>query len=170
MRRLVGAGALIPEFDSGGVLPSGRFPATVVEVEHRFVSTFPASHTRRSIYDGWRQRREELFDLVEVEYEWVDGSFVTSKSEPSDLDVVTFVTAVRMAALRAVDQARVGELTLGAYSQVTFGCHSFLTVVPDESQSAEYNSYLLVRGYWDKWWTSDRNVTSKGYLEVRGPA
>jgi hypothetical protein len=161
---------LIPEFDSSGVLPSGRYPATAVEIEHRFVATFPASHTRRAIYDGWRQRREELFALVEVEYEWVDGSFVTSKSEPSDLDVVTFVAADRIAALRAADQARVGELTVGAYPRITFGCHSFLTVVTDESQTNEHNFYLWMRGYWDKWWTDDRTVTSKGYLEVRGPA
>ena len=161
---------MIPDFDMNGVLPPGRYLATVLEIEHRFVATFPTSLTRRPIFQGWHRRREELFSLVEVECEWVDGSFVTSKREPGDLDVVAFVSATEIAALTFADRARVVGLTHGAYPQIAFGCHSFLTVVVDESQPAEHHNYLMTRGYWDRWWSRDRSVAPKGYLEVRGPA
>lgn len=82
---------MIPAFNEHGVLPAGRYQAMPDEIEQRFVLTFPTSLTRKNIFDGWRRRREQLLELVQVEQEWIDGSFVTSKRDPSDLDVAVFI-------------------------------------------------------------------------------
>jgi len=160
---------LIPAFNEHGVLPPGRYPTDVVEVEQRFVGSFPLSATRKAIYDGWRTRRNELFSLVEVEFEWIDGSFVTGKRDAGDLDVVTFVRSDHLTALTPADSARVAQLTFGAHPRLAFGCDSYLAVIFDEAHPA-HSTYLQARGYWDRWWARDRVAPEKGYLDVRGAA
>lgn len=71
----------IPDFQVDGYLPEGVHVATLEEIEHRF---------------GWNESRRRLFDRVR---EWVvyartiaaprvllNGSFVTSKEQPNDVD------------------------------------------------------------------------------------
>ena len=74
----------IPEFDEHGHLPAGVHDCTLSEIGPRF---------------GWNDRRENLVDgLVKCvqneirprfqEPVIVDGSFVTDKLEPGDVDIV----------------------------------------------------------------------------------
>jgi hypothetical protein len=157
---------VIPAFDSQGVLPIGRYPATVAEIESRFVHTFPASMTRAGLFDGWRARREELLDLVSIEWEWVDGSFVTSKSNAGDIDVATFIQSDLLDEVDPTQRQRIFELTVGSYPLITFGCHSFLVVIFKPPHPL-HPQYLAQVGYWDRQWTADRSVAGKGYIEVR---
>lgn len=160
---------MIPAFNGDGVLPAGRYPTQVSEVEQRFVQMFPASPTRTDLYAGWRERRELLFDVVAVHSEWLDGSFVTAKSDAQDVDVVTYVEASYLAELPVTDRQRVLGLTVGARPQLEFGCHSFLVVMYPQGH-AQHQQYLTERGYWDRWWSHHRSAPEKGYLDVRGEA
>jgi hypothetical protein len=157
---------LIPGFNGDGVLPHGRYQATIDEVEHRFVAPFVASATRKNIYDGWRKRREELLSIVDVEWEWVDGSFVTAKSNAGDIDVATFIDGTKLAALTIPQRQRVSDLTIGPHPRITFGCHSFLVVILDELHP-QFSAYLQQCGYWDRQWSRDKTAPGKGYIEVR---
>lgn len=158
---------VLPPFNEHGVLPPGRYPTTADEVEQRFVQTFPASLTRRALFDGWRRRRGELFDIVEIEAEWLDGSFVTSKSDAGDIDVVVLVEATRVDSLAIESRRRLFELTNGPRPLLEFGCHSFIVPTHPEGHSRHAN-YLESRGYWDRQWSRDRRAPEKGYLDVRG--
>lgn len=160
---------MIPAFNHHGVLPAGRYPTQVGEVERRFVQMFPASPTRTDLYAGWRERRGLLFGVVVVHSEWLDGSFVTAKSDARDVDVVTYIEASHLAALPIPDRQRVLELTVGSRPQLEFGCHSFLVVMYPEPH-AQHQQYLTERGYWDRWWSRHRTAPEKGYLDVRGAA
>jgi hypothetical protein len=73
----------IREFvDSSGLLPPGDHEATLEEIKERLC---------------WNQRRREIYRGLEfvsgqlrahqVSTIWVDGSFVTSKQRPGDVDV-----------------------------------------------------------------------------------
>lgn len=159
---------MIPAFTDEGVLPPGRYDTDVGEVESRFVMTFPRSLTRADIYDGWRRRREELASIVEVAAEWVDGSFVTSKRDAGDIDVVVLADATEIEALNQEEKQRLAALVTGAHPQIAFGCHSFLLPVRPEGHP-DYEKYLRMRGYWDEFWSRRRDSDGqKGYLEVRG--
>jgi hypothetical protein len=157
---------VIPAFNEKGVLPAGRFGATVAELEQRFVQTFPASATRAALFNGLRLRHEELSSIVPIEWEWIDGSFVTSKSNAGDIDVATFISADSLTPLTLDQRRRVFEITTNPHAQLAYGCDSYLVVVFEEGHSM-HGQYLSQRGYWDRWWSKDDNDEVKGYIEVR---
>ena len=75
---------MIPDFRDDGYLPQGVHIATEAEVTFRFGTSSP--RRRRLVL---RLRRwVELSRLTGASQFLVDGSFVTSKKEPNDIDAV----------------------------------------------------------------------------------
>jgi hypothetical protein len=74
----------LPDFDQGtGYLPGGDHDATLQEVRDRF----GYNHRRREILTGL----EHVLGLLAqkgVTTIWLDGSFVTDKMRPSDVEVI----------------------------------------------------------------------------------
>jgi hypothetical protein len=64
------------------MLPPGDHEATLAEIQERFCWTY----RRRKIYQGLTYVAGELVSH-EVNKIWVDGSFVTQKARPGDVDV-----------------------------------------------------------------------------------
>ena len=78
---------MIPDFSDDGYLPEGLHVATEAEVTFRFGSATP--RRRRLIL---RLRRWlELSRLTGARRFLVDGSFVTAKQEPNDIDAVVLL-------------------------------------------------------------------------------
>lgn len=74
----------IPDFDTEtGLLPGGEHEATWSELADRLGFTY----RRRILLDNLRVVLDELL-AHGVETIWIDGSFVTSKPSPQDVDVV----------------------------------------------------------------------------------
>lgn len=163
---------MIPPFTTDGVLPLGRHIADVAEVEIRLVTAFADSLTRSDLYDGLRRRREELLDIVDVESEWVDGSFVTARRDPGDVDVVTFVGESDLQALEPTERERLSQLTGnagggGPHARLSFGgdCYLVASVPPGH---VSHSRYVAVRDYWHRWWSRHNGVPDgKGYLDMR---
>jgi hypothetical protein len=73
----------IPPFVApGGALPPGEHPATLKEINTRFTSNY----ARKQICQGLKFVVGELASH-DVEIIFVDGSFVTNKERPRDVDV-----------------------------------------------------------------------------------
>jgi hypothetical protein len=78
---------MIPDFRDDGYLPEGLHTATEAEVTFRFGAGTP--RRRRLIL---RLRRWlELSRLTHARRFFVDGSFVTAKEEPNDIDAVVLL-------------------------------------------------------------------------------
>ncbi|MFG0252758.1 MAG: DUF6932 family protein [Phycisphaerales bacterium JB038] len=88
----------LPPFDVHGNLSVGRLigrgadgplfsivPVTLAELHDRFVRGKSAQRAR--IWDGWMRHRQKLDQLPVPYATLVDGSFVTTKGEPKDVDV-----------------------------------------------------------------------------------
>jgi len=73
---------VIPEFQSNGELPAGEHNASLDEVEDRFGQQ---NVQRKMLMDGLRTASDN-FTQAGVRTIWVNGSFVTSKEEPNDID------------------------------------------------------------------------------------
>jgi hypothetical protein len=77
----------IPDLDSHGLLPPGVFDASLDELKARF-GTFQGSDRRPRLF----QRLAELVAVMQrsglFEAWLIDGSFVTAKPAPNDIDLV----------------------------------------------------------------------------------
>lgn len=79
--------SMIPPFRADGYLPEGLFLAPVAEVTFRFGS---ATRSRRRLVLRVR-RWIDLARSVGASRLLIDGSFVTNKSEPNDVDAVVML-------------------------------------------------------------------------------
>lgn len=73
---------MIPEFDENGRLPAGIHVATLREFEERYL----LNETRKELYEGLKKLIAD-FKKIECKVIYIDGSFVTSKVFPKDIDV-----------------------------------------------------------------------------------
>lgn len=80
-------------FDTfGNLLPYEIIHIDSTRFETIFVDNFSISTSRRSIFNNYLAFTEVLKNNLQTPfYQWIDGSFVTSKQNPNDIDIVTFI-------------------------------------------------------------------------------
>lgn len=158
---------MIPPFNEDGNLPPGAHESSPAEAERALVDVFGESLTRRRLYEGWRERRRLIAALVPIGKEWVYGSFVTLKRDPSDIDVVIFLDGEAMRALSPNDRKQLWSLIGDEDARRRFGCHSF--VVPTwPTGHAGHTRQEHLSALWHAQWSVDQRGLTKGYLDVRG--
>ena len=82
-------------FDQHGFLyPHSGQSTDTANFYSQFVANFPTSRTRATLYHEWTKYNQLLRKEVGDSFEqWINGSFVTSKLNPKDIDVVSFIPA-----------------------------------------------------------------------------
>lgn len=164
------------------VLPLGRYLATLDEVESSYVTGL--SDKRRDIWRAFNDclsiARNAAPGLAEV---WIGGSFITSKEDPSDIDVVFLFTKDYFDVATSGDNLNAKiVLSVLTKSSVIDRLHPLvdgyaLIVPPTEYDVAgEFETiYAKQRGYWDQFWSKTRfcdednnrwKFPASGYLEV----
>lgn len=73
---------MIPDFEQNGLLPKGIHLATLQEFEARFVYNYK----RKAIYIGLSKLIQDL-KSIGCHALYIDGSYVTNKQIPKDVDV-----------------------------------------------------------------------------------
>jgi hypothetical protein len=140
---------MIPDFRDDGYLPEGLHLATEAEITFRFGTATPR---RRRL--ALRLRRWiELSRTVGAKRLFVDGSFVTAKSDPNDVDAVVWLGD------DFVDRVSRGDVEALELEMM------LVTRQPEESFAAED------RRDWDDWVeffsrTREANERRKGVVEV----
>jgi hypothetical protein len=83
------------EFDELGYLSPYKVIETNLETFERiFVSNFENSDTRKKLFQNYVSYINDFKNQISDNfYQWIDGSFVTSKLNPNDIDIVTFLNA-----------------------------------------------------------------------------
>jgi len=104
---------------------------------------------------------------VAVEREWVNGSFVTLKRDPGDVDVVSHIRGDLIEALGEDEVRELRDLFDRDRSKRMYGCDGYLLVVRPDGHP-QRRVYEDRRNYWHDWWSRERNGRSKGYLDVVG--
>lgn len=76
-------------FDQNGYLT----PYGTVKVEWGlFVRTFTHNDHRQNLLGAYEDFLISLSDILPVSHrQWIDGSFISQKSEPGDIDIIVFV-------------------------------------------------------------------------------
>ena len=111
---------MIPDFDLSGNLPPGVHDANWDEVARRF---------------GWTKRRRELLDGLKAALEplreagcrrvFINGSFVTDKDEPGDIDVAWDPEGVDVDRLLELEPVFGDFADQRASQKAKFGCEFF---------------------------------------------
>ena len=80
-------------FNEQGLLtPADGISATIDELYDIFVVPFPESETRSRLFADWTKYNRMLRQELDKDFtQWVDGSFVTQKLNPKDIDIVSFI-------------------------------------------------------------------------------
>lgn len=193
---------MIPDWDaSTGHLPPGRYRTTLTEVHERFVAatSFSESTTRRDVWDGfinymaaWQQMEDRLTPELNggrlAMLVWLGGSFISQKTDPSNLDVTVLVDGELIESCR-------GKPGIGVIKKLSHrdGMLSEFKVSPCVIRYQYFRSpfrpqlvgrpgvedYVMLRGAFDDWWQRarpegtpkdepDRETAAarRGYLEV----
>ena len=84
---------MIPTFNYLGLLqPPEKMVMTLEEFEQVFVHSFPNSQTREVIFENYRKFIDDFSELVSPQFiHWINGSFVTQKINPRDIDFVMII-------------------------------------------------------------------------------
>jgi len=146
-------------------LAPGLHSANVDDVEATLVNGFPGSTTRRDIFDHWKLHRETVSSLVTLGVTWLDGSYVTTKDDPSDADIVVHLDGAEVDALSPADELALLALVAGPVTKAAWRCDSYPLVEYPVSHPlrALYEQY---RAYWEDWFGHDRSGQVKGIVEV----
>lgn len=170
---MVAGNAGLPAFVDVGqgdrLLPDGVHAATVEEMEEAFVGAFPGSLTRRQVFRRWTSFRELVRGVVSVEHEYIDGSFVTDRPNPADVDLSLWIDAEELNGL-PLSKERYFERLLSQGK--AYKCHPF--VVPMCSHGhADYGQFVYMKGWTERYWRSYKKANgtvvpgvAKGYVEV----
>jgi hypothetical protein len=82
------------EFDENGFLyPYSAISTELGLFQDTFVSRVSASTSRDAIFENFLRYNADFQNEILPNFrQWVNGSFVTKKQNPKDIDIVTFVT------------------------------------------------------------------------------
>jgi hypothetical protein len=76
----------------GFVKPYKKVESSVDELKHFFVEQYPESRTRQQIIDTYFTYVSEFKAIITPNFiHWLDGSFISKKTNPNDLDFACFV-------------------------------------------------------------------------------
>lgn len=157
------------KFDQKGFLyPHQKINLTLDAFEEMFVKGFPQSVTRQRLFENYQTYVRDFREmLTPVFTQWINGSFVSKKPNPKDIDMVTLIDFQtdlkheKIIAERFVNRKAIEIYGVDAYT---------LTVFPeDHRQHVQTKSDLL---YWNDWfgrsWSNRTgNRLPKGYVEIQ---
>lgn len=187
---------MIPAHDASTKgLPPGRYLTTLDEIEERFVThdDFAGSSTRVRNWAGLR-RYLDAWDEAEAAVDrrlligvWIAGSFVTSKPDPSDIDITPIYDLAQFKTLNGKPGVGQVKKLLGDRARIRRAFHveafplpwlsTGSSLFPEKLPPTE-QVVLLNAGGLNDWWQRITRVdgrggpvhaevyAEKGYLEV----
>ena len=106
--------------------------------------------------------------IVPVCAVWLSGSYLTSKANPNDIDVLLVVRAEDLEALDPGVRPLFTDTGLHAVAtKLNVRVDAYLLgwrqlISPDPGHNPDHSFYYVMRGYWDDWWMRLRNQAGAG--------
>ena len=150
-----------------GRLPLGMHRVSVDEFREHFVDAFPESKTRARLFVRWERHRAALVSILPIKAQWIDGSYVTNKPDPRDVDLVTVMDGLLFEALAPALQDMAGALLDGKKTKAIWGMDSYpVFEFPAGHPAKAATDAAAVE--WRSQWQGDRDHDGfvKGFLEV----
>lgn len=142
---------------------------SVEDVGTTFVDGFPGSMSRGDILRRWKQFSDLIRGTVDVEHEYLDGSFVTTRPNPADVDLSCWITADNLNALPLAKQRYMSRLLSQASA---YRCDAYIVPVCSNGHP-DYPSFVHMKNWTERYWRSYKKASGavvdgvhKGYVEV----
>ena len=150
-----------------GYLNAGFHEMQINDFKTLFVDSFPESNTRNKIFQGYLSFCEFLSSHGVINYfQWIDGSFCTSKTNPNDIDVVTFISYDELNNRSPQQQQElIGIANNRNLTKLNFNCDSFVVPIPPPTDK-DYPNYTNWKMYWRGVWGFDRSDIPKGIVKI----
>ena len=156
------------KLNESGLLDPGIHKPTLHEFREAFVENFPDSETREALYDGYLRFSQKCIDDLFVKKHWIDGSYVTKKDNPEDIDIAMTVDASEVIQHvrngKSFDHGQVGYID---YLKKEYGCHVFAIMNYPENDSRHNSITKKDEKYWREKWghTKDQKRKEKGFIQ-----
>lgn len=143
------------QFDNQGYLK----PASPIEVSLKtFEETFTFNPHRQHLFEQYILYLTELKSIIDVPFEqWIDGSFVSKKLIPNDIDILSFVPN----SIYTLKDASLYELKQEFKPQID--AYYICKFPENHRRFAETNGDYF---YWLNQFTKDRRKNSKGFIKI----
>jgi hypothetical protein len=148
-------------FNAQGLLvPAEAISADLGGIKQYFVDNFPNSKTRAILFSNLEnyisQLQNEVFPWFEI---WVDGSFVTKKENPNDIDVVLLLDF-------QVYDLKIKQLEkFYSFSLEKEGIDAYIVPVFPEGHHF-FEDFERESGLWHRRFTENRQDGRKGFLKI----
>jgi hypothetical protein len=136
------------------ILAAGIHYMTLEDFRLQFVDRFPHSIRRRLIFDKFSQFLEYILSESFVTELWLNGSFVTEKPEPGDIDAVVFFDESKSNRLDNSFKAFLKNITsiqLNFFTDIRYARNN------DEN----------LKSYWRGWYGFSRDEKPKGFVRLK---
>lgn len=153
----------IPEFDENGNLPFGIYSVDFDEFENKFSKGL--SERRNIIMGYYKKHLKEILGCNYVLEHWIDGSFVTLKENPGDIDILTELDGVQV----DNDDSKIEIRSIFDYAPLYTEncCHSFCIYKYPEENDKEYELYSEAKStYLFLRFVKDKLGNPKGLLQL----
>lgn len=152
-------------FNSDGYLEAGLHDLEFDEIVEHFVTAFPHSTSRQPIINGYSRHSDELRKIGLSCQQLLNGSFVSSKADPGDIDMVGFIDFDAVDALGPVDQQKLLALFNGKLTKDSHCCDAYFSPIVPESHPL-FNKFRSQRKYWMGEFGYDREDRPKGIIRT----
>lgn len=149
-------------FDKNGYLPYGVYNMNMDEFKRIFCEN---SSKREEILKEYEKHLSEIMDTGYFLDHWIDGSFVSAKKNPSDIDTLTEFDGAE--ADKNNDKQRIDDLINNSKSKTNGLCHSLRVYRYPASDEENYMAYLTVKlRILIELFCKDRNEIPKGVVHL----
>ena len=152
--------------DHGNLFPYQKSKLKINDCLDLFVSDFPASQTRQTLFDNLLRYRSAIFSELNQNFkQWINGSFTTQKLNPNDIDLANLIPYSD--ALDSKIETILPYFTVGGSLEM-YQMDAHLIPVYDETDPRFENTKLRL-AYFEHWFGHDRNDRPKGFIEINEP-
>lgn len=145
---------MIPQFDSQGFLPQGLHDTSIQEIR----SALGFTPQRSRLIDGLDRFVHVWNESGFVDYAVIDGSFVTSKPEPGDIDMLLIPIDGAFLSVNFMDLS-LSYADDRDFTKAEFGCEAFVVYGGGGDNLRE----------WIRFFSHDRQGNVRGLLRLEFP-
>jgi len=153
--------------EKGHLIPYERITLNIEEFEEFFIKNFEPDSTRNEIYKSYRRYISDFQkEITPIFSQWIDGSFVTKKMNPKDIDFVTLIDHNIYNEKRKLIDSNFRLKNAKEIYQVDAYT---VEIYPEDHNKHSISKIDLV--YWDNWFSKTKKnwakkTFPKGYIEI----